>query len=68
MKILVYLLLLFPSLVWSQTCEQNQVKLQVLGSGGPELTDGRVSSSHLIWVDGGDRIFVYFGCGHAQKF
>ena len=31
--------------------EEQNIKLQVLGSGGPELTDGRVSSSHLIWVN-----------------
>jgi ribonuclease BN (tRNA processing enzyme) len=65
---LLYLLLFFPTLVWSQSCEQNQVKLQVLGSGGPELSDGRVSSSHLIWVNGKARVLVDAGGGSAHQF
>ena len=49
---LFVILCLWSTLSISQTCEQNQVKLQVLGSGGPELNDGRVSSSlecHIIY-------------------
>lgn len=68
MRKFICLLLLYPILLWSQTCEQNQVKLQVLGSGGPELTDGRVSSSNLIWVNGEARVLVDLGGGSAQQF
>ncbi len=60
--------LLFPALVWANSCQDNNVKLQVLGSGGPELTDGRVSSSHLIWVAGKAKVLVDAGGGSAQQF
>ncbi len=60
--------LLFPAFSWGQSCQESDVKLQVLGSGGPELTDGRVSSSHLIWVDGVARVLVDAGGGSAQQF
>lgn len=38
------------------------IKLQVLGSGGPEL-DERASASYLIWVDGKAKVIVDFGGG-----
>jgi len=38
------------------------IKLQVLGSGGPEL-DERASASYLVWVDGKARVIVDFGGG-----
>ncbi len=66
-KILITLLLM-PTLSWSQACQENNVKLQVLGSGGPELFDGRVSSSHLIWVNGEAKILVDLGSGSAHQF
>jgi len=68
MKIVALMMLGLSSLAWSQTCEQNQVKLQVLGSGGPELTDGRVSSSHLIWINGEAKVLVDLGGGSAHQF
>lgn len=42
--------------------------MQVLGSGGPELTAGRVSSSYLIWIDGKARAMVGAGGGSALRF
>ncbi len=65
---LILILLVLPSLTWPQSCEDNNVKLQVLGSGGPELFDGRVSSSHLIWVNGKARVLVDLGGGSAHQF
>lgn len=47
----------------AQSCRSAGVWLQVLGSGGPELTDGRASSSYLVWQDGRARILVDMGPG-----
>ena len=39
------------------------VQVQVLGSGGPELSDRRASSSYLIWKDGKAKLLVDLGSG-----
>ena len=44
-------------------CQSERVKVQVLGSGGPELTDGRASSSYLIWLDGKGIVLIDAGSG-----
>jgi len=44
------------------------VKLQVLGSGGPEINDGLASSSYLIWVDGKAVIMIDAGGGSSLNF
>ena len=44
------------------------VELQVLGSGGPEINDGRSSTGYLIWVDGKARVLVDLGSGTAHNF
>ncbi len=49
-------------------CGENGIALQVLGSGGPELTPGRASSSYLVWVDGKARALVDMGGGAALRF
>lgn len=49
-------------------CQDHQVQLQVLGSGGPELDDGRASSSYLVWVDGRARVLVDAGGGSSANF
>jgi ribonuclease BN (tRNA processing enzyme) len=62
------------SLVFSQfvmassVCNKERVTLQVLGSGGPELDDGRASSSYLIWLDGRARALVDLGSGANVNF
>ena len=67
--LLLPLLLLFSLQAQSaSSCDQNGVWLQVLGSGGPELDDGRASSSYLIWHDGRARILVDMGGGSAFRF
>ncbi len=40
----------------------SDIKLQILGSGGPEL-DNRASASYLIWVDNKARVLIDFGGG-----
>jgi ribonuclease BN (tRNA processing enzyme) len=67
-KTLISTLLLCPILSWSQSCDEQYIKLQVLGSGGPELTDGRVSSSHLIWVNDKATVLIDAGSGSAHQF
>lgn len=52
----------------SAGCADPGVHLQVLGSGGPELNDGRASSSYLIWVDGKARVLIDMGSGSLLRF
>src|SRR5215472_9274964 len=51
----------------SATCTRQGVEVQVLGSGGPELSDKRASSSYLIWRDGHARVLVDVGGGAALR-
>jgi ribonuclease BN (tRNA processing enzyme) len=48
------------------TC--HAVSLQVLGSGGPELDDGRTSSGYVVWVEGKARVLVDAGSGSSVQF
>lgn len=59
--ILVYLLLITSTFALD-------IKVQVLGSGGPELNDSRASSAYIIWVDNKSKILVDFGGGAALRF
>jgi ribonuclease BN (tRNA processing enzyme) len=49
-------------------CGENGVWLQVLGSGGPELDDGRASAGYLIWNKGKARLLVDMGSGSLLHF
>jgi len=49
-------------------CGESGLWLQVLGSGGPELDDGRASSGYLIWQDGRARVLVDMGSGSMFHF
>ncbi len=44
------------------------IRLQVLGSGGPEITDGRASSGYLIWQHNKAVVMVDSGSGTALNF
>lgn len=61
-------LMLSPVAMASSACQKDRVELQVLGSGGPELDDGRASSSYLIWLDGKARALVDLGPGSSVNF
>ncbi|MCK4585854.1 MAG: MBL fold metallo-hydrolase [Gammaproteobacteria bacterium] len=50
------------------TCPSDGTYVQVLGSGGPEVSDGRASSSYLIWHDGKARVLVDVGGGSSDNF
>jgi ribonuclease BN (tRNA processing enzyme) len=49
-------------------CAKDGVWLQVLGSGGPEIDDGRASSGYLIWHEGKARILIDMGGGSLLRF
>lgn len=49
-------------------CRGPGVWLQVLGSGGPEITDQRASSGYLVWQDGRARILVDMGPGSMLRY
>lgn len=52
----------------AQSCHGRGVWLQVLGSGGPEITDKRASSGYLVWADGRARILVDMGPGSMLRY
>jgi ribonuclease BN (tRNA processing enzyme) len=66
--LIVSLLFLQKSPASAQTCGATGVAVQVLGSGGPELTDKRASTSYLIWLNGKARVIVDAGGGSALRF
>ncbi len=49
-------------------CDISGVCVQVLGSGGPEINDGRASSGYLVWQDGHARILVDMGPGSMLRY
>jgi ribonuclease BN (tRNA processing enzyme) len=49
-------------------CRDVAVGLQVLGSGGPEMTDRRASSGYLVWRDGHARVLIDMGPGSMLRF
>ncbi|MEJ2142883.1 MAG: MBL fold metallo-hydrolase [Gammaproteobacteria bacterium] len=71
MKLLTFLILFipaFPVLASDNDCHGQGIGLQVLGSGGPEIDDGRASSGYLVWQDGHARILVDMGSGSLLNF
>ena len=42
--------------------------LQILGSGGPELDEGRNSTGYVIWINGKAKILIDVGSGVAESF
>lgn len=69
-SVLLSSLLVIPALASaaSEQCPKQGDWLQVLGSGGPEISDGRASSAYLIWRDGKARVMVDFGGGALLRF
>ena len=58
------------NLVWAEcnALGNSNVQLQILGSGGPLDSDGRASSSYIVWIDGESRIMVDSGSGTKVNF
>lgn len=50
------------------SCDGNGLKVQVLGSGGADLADGRGGSSYLVWLGSKARALVDAGPGAATRF
>lgn len=48
-------------------CSPSGVQLQILGSGGAELSPHRAGTSYLIWVDGRARLLIDIGHGAARR-
>ncbi len=68
-KKLVAATLLFAALnVQAKSCDTGKVSLQVLGSGGPELDDGRFSSSYLVSYQGKAQVLIDAGSGASVAF
>lgn len=49
-------------------CDSGRVKLQMLGTRGPELLDEHASTGYLIWLDEKARVIVDAGPGTVQRF
>lgn len=67
-SILLSVLLLVCANSYANQCQTDQVKLQVLGSGGPELDDGRNSSGYLIWYKNKARVLIDAGAGTSIEY
>ena len=64
----VLLLTMSISAYAKQGCGSTGIWLQVLGSGGPEISDKRASSGYLLWQDGRARILVDMGPGSMLRY
>ena len=62
------LLLLLPLPLLAAPCGDRGLTLQVLGSGGPALSNGRAASGYLIWHQGKSRFLLDAGAGTARHF
>jgi ribonuclease BN (tRNA processing enzyme) len=67
-NISILILILICSNGYANQCKVDQVKLQVLGSGGPELDDGRNSSGYLIWYKNKARVLIDAGAGTSVEY
>lgn len=65
---IIFFLANLTTLQASSNCANEGVWLQVLGSGGPEINDGRASSGYLIWHNGKARILIDMGAGSLFHF
>jgi ribonuclease BN (tRNA processing enzyme) len=52
----------------AQSCPDNGIAVQILGSGGPRGGPDRASASYLLWIDGRSRILVDAGGGAFLRF
>ena len=66
--LLLLILAVHTTHTMASSCSGQGVWLQVLGSGGPEIDDGRASSGYLVWQDGRARVLVDMGSGSLSRF
>jgi len=60
--------LIWPGFALADQCNNQGLWLQVLGSGGPELTDQRASTGYLVWQNGHARVLIDMGSGALLEF
>jgi len=58
---------LTSNIVWA-SCAEHNVRLQVLGSGGPEIDDQRASSSYLVWANNKAVALIDMGGGSSLNY
>lgn len=58
---------LFLSLLYTTLLFSSKVKLEILGSGGPEL-DGRASTSYTLWIENKAKLMIDMGSGSMLRF
>lgn len=61
-------LIVFSLQTKASQCKTDQLKLQILGSGGPELDDDRSSSGYLIWYKNKARVLIDAGAGSSVEY
>lgn len=64
---LVFLLVL-PISSGAAQCQSERVRLQMLGTRGPELWDNQASTGYLLWLDDKARVVIDAGAGTVQNF
>jgi len=52
----------------AQPCRDDEMAIQILGSGGPFVNPHRASTSHIVWLDGRSRILVDVRGGTFLRF
>ena len=65
---LLLLATLWMPLVSAADCQSDRLKLQILGSRGPEFLSGRASTGYLVWLDDKARVIIDAGPGSARNF
>ena len=63
-----YVTLNFIPILTQADCGSKGLAVQVLGSGGPELDDGRASSGYVIWYKRKARLMIDLGSGSLFRF
>jgi len=58
----------FATTGYTSQCQSERVKLQMLGTRGPELWDAQASTSYLLWLDDKARVVIDAGPGSVQNF
>ncbi len=68
MKLVWLVFVTFFCLQVQAECQSSRVSVQVLGSGGPEITDRRASTSYLVWLDNKGILMIDAGPGSLLNY
>jgi len=61
------MLKILVALAFTLLLNASEIRVQVLGSGGPELGE-RASSGYIVWIDGKSRLLIDCGGGTFLRF